>query len=169
MGWTVFKGEVGGYMITNHLVKVGRKTYTSTARGKTYNIVDQLLSSHKGSGKLVVLDNGFPMIKRLEDAKTLWNTQVVATQKGKTAHFPSRHQKFMKQAKNFALGFSTSLHPGAITITYWNDNNPVCFMDNDIESSKKTWETMEVKNRKGAKIGVHLPKVESYYRSAWMG
>ena len=68
-------------------MKVGRKTYTSTARGKTYHIVDQLLSSHNGNGKRVVLDNGFPTIKLLEDAKTLWNTQVVATQKGKTAHF----------------------------------------------------------------------------------
>ena len=83
-------------MIANHLVKVGRKTYPSTARSKTYNIVDQLLSSHKGNGKLVVLDNGFPTIKLLEDAKTSWNARVVATQKSKTAHFPSRHQKSMK-------------------------------------------------------------------------
>ena len=141
MGWTVFKlgeqGKFGGYMITDHLVKVGRKTYTSTARGKIYNIVDQLLSSHKGNGKLVILGNGFPKIKLLEDVKTLWNTRVFAAQKGKTAHFPSRHQKFLKQAKNFARGFSKSLH-GAITIAYWNDNNPVCFMDDDTESSKET-------------------------------
>ena len=158
-------------MITNHLVKVGRKTYISTAKGKTYNIVDQFLSSYKGNGKLVVLDNGFPTIKLLEDAKTLWNTRAVATEKGKTAHFSFCHQKFMKQAKHFSRGISKSLHHGAITITYWNDNNPVCFIDNardnDIETSKETWETIEVKNRKGEEIGVHLPKAASYYRSVY--
>ena len=104
MGWTVLKlgeqGQFGGCKITNHLVKVRRKTYTSTARSKTYNIVNLFLSFHKGNGKIVALDNGFPTIKRLEDA----------TRKGKTAHFPSRHRKFMKQAKYFACGFSKSLH-----------------------------------------------------------
>ena len=61
MGWTIYKigekGQFGGYMITDHLVKVGKKTYTSLEKGKTYNIVEQLLGCHKGRGKLLVLDN----------------------------------------------------------------------------------------------------------------
>ena len=84
MGWTIYKigerGQFGGYAITDHLAKVGRKTYTSTSRGKTHNIVDQLLDPHKGKGKLLVLDNGFPTVKLLEDAKQMWNTKIVATQ-----------------------------------------------------------------------------------------
>ena len=150
MGWTIYKigerGQFGVYAITDHLAKVGRKTYTSTSRGKTHNIVDQLLDPHKEKGKLLVLDNGFPTVKVLEDAKQMWNTKVVATQRGKTAHFPARHQKFMKQTKNFARGFSKSLHHDFLTITYWNDNNAVCFMDNDMDSSRDTWETILVKN-----------------------
>ena len=150
MGWTIYKigerGQFGGYAITDHLAKVGRKTYTSTSRGKTHNIVDQLLDPHKGKGKLLVLDNGFPTVKLLEDAKQMWNTKIVAAQRVKTAHFPARHQKFMKQTKNFAHGFSKSLHHDFLTITYWNNNNAVCFMDNDMDSSRDTWETILVKN-----------------------
>ena len=97
MGWTIYKigerGQFGGYAITDHLAKVGRKTYTSTSHGKTHNIVDQLLDPHKGKSKLLVLDNGFPTVKLLEDAKQMWNMKIVARQRGKTAHFPSRHQK----------------------------------------------------------------------------
>ena len=70
-------------MITNHLVNVGKKAYTSTANGKTYNIVDQLMEQHKDQGKLLVLDIGFPTVKLMKDANILWNTRVVATQRGK--------------------------------------------------------------------------------------
>ena len=104
----------------------------------------------------------FPTVKLLEDAKQMWNTKIVATQIGKTAHFPARHQKFMKQT--FGHGFSKSLHHDFLTITYWNDNNAVCFMDNDMDSSRDTWETILVKNRNGGEIAVHIPKVASHYR-----
>ena len=126
-----------------------------------------LIDPHKGKGKLLVLDNGFPTVKLLEDAKQMWNTKIVATQRGKTAHFPARHQKFMKQTKNFARGFSKSLHHDFLTITYWNDNNAVCFMDNDMDSSCDTWETILVKNRNGGETAVHIPKVASQYRSVY--
>ena len=66
--------------------KAGRKTYTSPSCGKIHNIVDQLLDPHKGNGKLLVIDNGFSTIQLLEDARQMWNTQVVATQRVKTAH-----------------------------------------------------------------------------------
>ena len=171
MGWTIYKigewGQFGGYAITDHLTKVGRKTYTSTSHGRTHNIVDQLLDPHKRKGKLLVLDNGFPTVKLLEDAKQMWNTKIVATQRVKTAHFAARHQKFMKQTKNFARGFSKSLHHDFLTITYWNNNNAVCFMDNDMDSSRDTWETILVKNRNGGETAVHIPKVASQYRSVY--
>ena len=73
----------------------------------------------------------------------------------------------MKQTKNFAHGFSKSLHHDFLTITYWNDNNAICFMDNDMDSSRDTWETILVKNRNGGETAVHIPKVASQYRSVY--
>ena len=118
------KRQCGGYMITDHLVKVGKKTYTSLEKGKTYNIVKQLLGYRKGRGKLLVLVNGFPTRALLEDPRTIWNTRVVVTQRRNTAHFRSSHSAFTKQTKNFAIGYSKCLHKGSVTIIYWNDNNP---------------------------------------------
>ena len=87
MGWTLYKtgerGQFGGYAITDHLAKVGRKTYTLTSREQTDNTVDQLLEPHNGKGKILVIDNGFPTIQLLEDAKQMLNTKVVAMQMSK--------------------------------------------------------------------------------------
>ena len=56
MGWTVNKiadmGELGGYYTFNHLVKVGKQTYTNTGFGKNYNTVEQLLEGLKNMGRL---------------------------------------------------------------------------------------------------------------------
>ena len=46
------------------------------------------------------------------------------------SNFYARHSTFVKQAKNFARGFSKAFHNGSTTIKYWNDNNSVC-LDND--------------------------------------
>ena len=171
MGWTIYKlgerGQFGRYMITNHLVKAGNKTYTSTVKGMTYNIVEQLIEAHKNQGKMLVLDSGFPTLPLIEDAKKVWNTSIVATQRGKTAHFPCRHAEFVKKAKNFARGYSKTLHKDFVTITYWNDNNAVCFFDNDIDSRQESWETMSVRNREGNEVGVHIPRVAALYRSVY--
>ena len=171
MGWTIYKlgerGQFGNYMITNHLVNVGKKTYTSTANGKTYNIVDQLMEQHKDQGKLLVLDNGFPTVKLMKDAKILWNTRVVATQRGKSAHFPANHLTFVKQTKSFARGYSKSLHNDFLTVTYWNDNNAVTFIENDIVSGMDSWETTGYTNNQGDEIGVYIPKVAVHYRSIY--
>ena len=91
----------------------------------------------------------------------------MATQRGNTAHFPSRHSAFTKQTKNFARGYSKCLHKGSVTITYWNDNNAVCFVDNDIDSSRETWETTGCRNRHGEETGVHIPRVAAHYRSVY--
>ena len=93
------RDQFGCYVITDHLAKVGRKTYSSTSRGKSHYTVDQLLDPHKRKDKLLVIDNGFPAIQLLENAEQMRNTKVVATQRGKTVHLPARHQMFLKQTK----------------------------------------------------------------------
>ena len=103
MGWTLIKlatrGEMGGHFTYNHLTKAGIKTYTSTDNGKNYNTVEQLLEGLIGQGRLVIMDNGFPTIHLLKDAASLWNMRIIATQRGNTAHIPSRHKEFMASTK----------------------------------------------------------------------
>ena len=73
----------------------------------------------------------------------------------------------MKQVKNFARGFSKPLHHESVTITYWNDSNAVCFVDNDIDSSRDSWDTIGIKDRRGEETGMHIPKVASQYRDVY--
>ena len=73
----------------------------------------------------------------------------------------------MKQTKSFARGYSKSLHNDFLTVTYWNDNNAVTFIDNDIESGMDSWETTGYTNNQGDEIGVHIPKVAVHYRSIY--
>ena len=161
------RDQFGCFAITDHLAKIGRKTYSSTSRGKSHDTVDQLLDPHKGKDKLLVIDNGFPAIQLLENAKQMKNTKVVATQRGKTVRLPARHQMFLKQTKNFARDFSKSLHHDFLTITYWNDSNALCVTDNDTDSSSDTWGTIAVKTRNGEKTAVHNSKAASQYRSVY--
>ena len=51
--------------IWNHLVHVGKYTYTSTQRGKYFNIVEQLLDGLTGVGQPVAPNNPFPTISLL--------------------------------------------------------------------------------------------------------
>ena len=52
IGWTINNfaevGEMRGSFESNHVVKVGKATYADVSNGKTYNIVNQLLSDEKG-------------------------------------------------------------------------------------------------------------------------
>ena len=108
-------------------------------------------------GRLVVMDSGFPTIKLLEDAKHLWGTRMIATQRGNTAHLPTNHADYVKNTKAFARGFSRSLHSeNGITLTYWNDNNSVVFLDNDIESEDEAPITV---NQGENQIAIHIPKI----------
>ena len=54
MGWTVEKivdkGEKGGFFVLNHLVRVGKYTYTDTARGKNLNVIEQLTQQYHNQG-----------------------------------------------------------------------------------------------------------------------
>eukprot|EP00794_Sanderia_malayensis_P005758 gene5758-biopygen4674 len=139
MGWVVCKisdrGELGGNFVYNHVVKVGKKTYLNPQRGKNYDIVYQLLSGMKDNGRLVIMDSGFPTIDLLKDARVLWETQIIATQCGNAKHLPKNHKVNVIQARNFVGGFSKALHCGDFTITYWNDNNAVTFLDNGVEGN----------------------------------
>ncbi len=141
MGWTVCKisdkGIHGGYFVVNHVVKVGKKSYKSPQNGKNYDIVDQLLSGLKGVGRSVVMDSGFPTLKLLRDSRQQWHTQVIATQRGNTAHMPNNHKRNIQSARKFARGYSKTLHNDHITATYWNDNNVVTFLDNGVCSGRE--------------------------------
>ena len=88
----------------------------------------------KNSGKLVVMDSGFPTLKLMKDSWQLWRTQMIATQRGNTAHMPSNHKVHLKKVKKFVQGFSQTLHHDNITVTYWNDNDIVTFLDNGTPS-----------------------------------
>ena len=87
-------GSNGKVFIWNHLVYVGKYTYTSTQNGKYFNIVELLLDGLTGVGPLVALGNAFPTILFWRTAKTDWNTVNVATQAGNTKYLPEKHGSF---------------------------------------------------------------------------
>ena len=95
MDWTICKvsdnGTQGGNFVANHVVKCGKKTYKNAQNGKNYDIVYQLLTGFKNDGRLAVMDSGFPTVRLMEDAKTIWGTKLIATQRGNTAHWPKTH------------------------------------------------------------------------------
>ena len=140
MGWTINKlaevGEKGGSFVSNHLVKVGKATYADVSRGNTYSMVKLLLTDVIGKGKLVAMDSGSPTLCLLRDATDDWNTSIIATQAGNTAHLPAKHSMFKSRCKKYCHGFSETLHNGDLMVTYWNDNNSVVFLDNDLKSGR---------------------------------
>ena len=158
MGWTVSKisdkGQHGGYFIANHVVKVGKKSYVSPQNGKNYDIVEQLLSGLKNNGCSVIMDSGFPTLKLLLDARRMWDTGIIATQRGNTGHLPLSHKENLKSAKRFVRGYSKSLINEEVTVTYWNDNNVVAFLDNGVSSVREFWEAVEV-NQCENKVVIH--------------
>ena len=170
MGWTVCKisdkGCFGGNFVCNHVVKVGKKTYKNPQKGKNYDIVDQLLSGLKDNGRLIIMDSGFPTVNLLKDARQLWETHIIATQRGNTKHLPKSHKKNLSQAKQFMRGYSKTLHHQFLTLTYWNDNNAVTFLDNGIASGKEFWETINVNKGPDRSI-IHVPLVAQLYREIY--
>ena len=170
MGWTVCKisdqGTYGGYFVCDHVVKVGKKSYVYPKNGKNYDIVDQLTAGLKDSGRLIVMDSGFPNLKLTKDSWQLWRTRMIATRRGNTAHMPRNHKVHFKKAKKFVRGFSKALHHDNITVTYWNDNNVVTFLDNGIPSGREHWDTMEV-NQGVDRETIHVPKVAELYKGIY--
>ena len=91
---------------------------------------------------------------------------MITTQRGNTAHMPSNHKVHLKRAKKFVGGFSQALHHDNITVTYWNDNNVVTFLDNGIPSGREHWDTMEVNQGADREI-IHVPKVAELYKEIY--
>lgn len=168
MGWTIpklaTKGTHGGFFTSNHIVKVGKKTYhREPTKGKNYYIVEHLIQDYKNQGRLLVIDSGFPTINLLRDAKLLWGTRVIATQRGNTSHLPKSHAANVKTAKSFARGYSKTLHSNeGITLTYWNDNSPVTFLDIEPET-----EVPIVVNQGRDQIAINVPTVAKLYREMY--
>ncbi len=125
-----------------------------------------LFTNYKNSGRLVVTESGFPTLDILQDAKNLWNIQLIATQHGSTAHLPVSHAENIKTAKVFGQGFSKSLHCGVINLTHLNDNNVVVFLDNDIPSGRETWNTIDV-NKGEDEVVIHVRKLGEIYREVY--
>ena len=57
---------------------------------------------------------------------------MIATQCGNTAHNAKQPQIAFEKGEKFVRGFSQALHHDNITVTYWNDNNVVTFLDNTV-------------------------------------
>ena len=134
IGWAINKlaelVKKGGSFVSNHLVKVGKATYnTDVFKEKTYSMVKLLLTDVIGQGNLVAMDSGFPTLCLLRDAKDDWNTSIIATQAGNTAHLPAKHSMFKSRCKKYCRGFSDTLRNEDLMVTYWNDNNSVTFLD----------------------------------------
>ena len=85
-----------------------------------------------GKGKKKGIGHGL-----LKDAENEWNTSIVATQKGNTAHLPTKHSVFKSRCKSYLRGFSETLHSAELTVTYCNDNNAVVFPGSDVELGRE--------------------------------
>ena len=68
--------------------------------------------------------------------------------------------------KKFLRGFSKTLHHQFLTITYWNDNNAVTFLDNGVASGRKFWDTIDV-NQGAERPIIHVPLVAQLYREIY--
>ena len=89
--------------------------------------------------------------------------------KRKHTHLPSKHGLFKSRCKSFVRGYSQTLYNGDIMLTYWNDNNAVCVVNNNIESGEEHWELIEVKG-KSDRLVIHVPKVAAHYQGhIWVG
>ena len=48
----------------------------------------------------------------------------------------------------------------------WNDDNAMCFLDNNVESGEDNWQLIEAQD-KGEQIIIHIPKVAAIYRKTY--
>ena len=166
MRWTVDKladkGALGGYYVHNDQTKVGKYSYTYTSKSKNYNVVKKQPTYSRGS-KTIVMDTTLSLV---EDAREEWNTAIVLILRGNVACLPSKHFTFKKRCKKFIRGYSMALYHQGITLTHWNDNNAVCFLNNNVEFGENNWQLIEAQN-KGEQIIIHIPKVAAIYRKTY--
>ena len=119
-----------------------------------------------GQGKLVAMNSGFPTICLLRDAKDDWNTSIITIQARNTAHLPAKHSMFKSRCKKYCRGFSETLHNEGLTVTYFNDNNSVVFLDNDLESGPENCYFIETQDKRN-RMEVYAPKVARLYWSMY--
>ena len=141
-------GENKGSFVLNDLVKCGKHTHTKTDKGKNYNVVNQVLDCMNilGSGRLVVLDSAYVTKILFEDAKAVWNLRMIGTLRPNTAYLPCNFSALKSRASRWIIGYSETVHCGSFNITFWNDSNSVTFLDNDLISSRNTWEQIETQS-----------------------
>ena len=94
--------------------------------------------------------------------KNEWNTSIVATQKGNTAHLPTKHSVFTSRCKNYLRGLSETLHSAELTVTYWKDNNAVVFPDRPL--GREHWHFIETQDKSNC-IKIYASNVAHQYRS----
>ena len=110
-------GSRGNVFIWNHLVHVGRYTYTSTEQGKYFNVVEQLLEGLTCAGRLLVLDNAFSAISLLQITRNDWNIAIIATQSSNTKHLPYGHVSVHIFCLFFAFGRLTIFEQDSYNLT----------------------------------------------------
>ena len=95
-------------------------------------------------------------------------TRKLLLHKGENSPFSCKASKVHEADKEFCSLF---LHHPCIMISSPSPTgmitNAICFMDNNMDSSHDTWETILVKNQNGGETAVHIPKVASQYRSVY--
>ena len=77
-------------------------------------------------------------------------------------HLPSRFCDMKSSSKRWICGFSRSLHNEGLNITFWNDNNAVVFLDNDLESAQENWNQIETPSGE-SRLSVYAPLVAQIY------
>ena len=94
------------------------------------------------------MDSGFPTLCLLRDGKDDWNTTIIATQAGITAHLPAKHSMFKSRCKKYCRSFSDTFRNEDLMVTYWNANNSVIFLDDDLESGPENWDFIETQDNR---------------------
>ena len=66
-------------------------------------------------------------------------------------------------SKRWIRGFLRSLHNEGLNITFWNDNNAIVFLDNDLQSTRQNWNQIETQSGE-SRLSVYAPLVAQIYR-----
>ena len=144
-------GQEGGAFVLNDLVKCGKYSHTDTAKGRNYNVINQVLEGANviGSGRLIALDSVYVTTVLFKDAKSKWNLRNFSAIKSRATHW--------------IRGYSETRHHECLNITFWNDSNAVAFLDNDLVSGRATWEQIETQTGP-TKLKTFAPKAAATYR-----
>ena len=76
---------------------------------------------------------------------------------------PPSMQLLRAKIKSRIRGYSEADHRGSLNITFWNDSNSVAFLDNDLISSRDTWEQIGTQSGPD-KLITFAPHAAAIYR-----